>query len=377
MSLRARLILIVSGLSALGVGLAVGATFGALQDWDKDVYGPRFSEISRQAEQLHAQEYDELTSRVAGVAIISSIGTVLAVIVASAFAVKRGLRPLDDIAATADKIGSGDLSRGDLSRRVPIEEERTEIGRLGGALNAMLGQVESAFRDKEASEARLRRFIADASHELRTPIATIRGYAELFHRGAAERPDDLAKVTSRIESEAKRMGTLVDELLLLARLDQGLAAYREPVDLTVLAADAVADAAARAPGRSLRVEQEGAVVVSGDTARLRQVLANLLSNVLQHTPPESSSTVRVHVEGEDAVVEVADTGPGLESDECARVFERFFRTDAARARDGGGAGLGLSIVESVVVAHGGRVGVTSDKGVGTTFRITLPLDRVI
>jgi two-component system OmpR family sensor kinase len=371
------LILIVSGLSALGVGLAVGATFGALQDWDKDVYGPRFSEISRQAEQLHAQEYDELTSRVAGVAIISSIGTVLAVIVASAFAVKRGLRPLDDIAATADKIGSGDLSRGDLSRRVPIEEERTEIGRLGGALNAMLGQVESAFRDKEASEARLRRFIADASHELRTPIATIRGYAELFHRGAAERPDDLAKVTSRIESEAKRMGTLVDELLLLARLDQGLAAYREPVDLTVLAADAVADAAARAPGRSLRVEQEGAVVVSGDTARLRQVLANLLSNVLQHTPPESSATLRVHVEGEDAVVEVADTGPGLESDECARVFERFFRTDAARARDGGGAGLGLSIVESVVVAHGGRVGVTSDKGVGTTFRITLPLDRVI
>lgn len=370
MSLRTKLILIVGGLSALGVGLAVGATFGALQDWDKDVYGPRFSEISVRAEQLHAEEYDELTSRVAGVAIISSIGTVLAVVVASAFAVKRGLRPLDDIAATADKIGSGDLSR-----RVPIEEEGTEVGRLGAALNAMLGQVESAFRDKEASEARLRRFIADASHELRTPIATIRGYAELFHRGAAGRPDDLAKVTSRIESEAKRMGTLVDELLLLARLDQGSTAHRERVDLTVLAAEAVSDAAARARERSLHVEQDGAVVVSGDVARLRQVLANLLSNVLQHTPPESSAAVRVRAEGEDAVVEVVDTGPGLASDECARVFERFFRTDAARARDGGGAGLGLSIVESVVVAHGGKAEVDSEKGVGTTFRITLPLDR--
>ncbi|WP_447006052.1 sensor histidine kinase [Saccharothrix isguenensis] len=370
MSLRARLILIVSALSALGVGLAVGATFGALQDWDTDEYGPRFSEIGMRAEQLHAQEYAELTSRVARVAIISSIGTVLAVIAASAFAVKRGLRPLDDIAATADKIGSGDLSR-----RVPVEREGTEIGRLGVALNAMLGQVESAFRDKEASEARLRRFIADASHELRTPIATIRGYAELFHRGAAERPGDLAKVTSRIESEAKRMGTLVDELLLLARLDQGLAADREHVDLTALAADAVADAAARAPGRSLRVDQDGAVVVFGDTGRLRQVLANLLSNVLQHTPPGSSATVRVRAEGEDAVIEVADTGPGLEPDDRARVFERFFRTDAARARDGGGAGLGLSIVESVVVAHGGQVDVRSTKGVGTTFRVTVPLNR--
>ncbi|RZS29608.1 two-component system OmpR family sensor kinase [Herbihabitans rhizosphaerae] len=369
MSLRRKLILIVAGLAVLGIGSAVGATFGALQDWDSDSYGAQLAAISPRAAELQAAGYDELTSRVARVAIVSSVVTVLAIVVLSWFAVKRGLRPLADIADTADEIRSGDLSR-----RVPSAKPGTEIGRLDSALNAMLGQLENAFQDKENSEARLRRFVADASHELRTPIATIRGYAELFRRGAAERPADLAKVTGRIEAEAERMGVLVDELLLLARLDQGRPLEREPVDLTELAADAVADARATEPSRSLELDADGPVVVSGDPARLRQVLANLLSNVLRHTPSDAPATIRVHPHGDGAMIEVIDTGPGMSEAERARAFERFYRTDSSRAKENG-SGLGLSIVDSVVEAHGGTVELTTQPGQGTTVRVTLPQMR--
>jgi two-component system, OmpR family, sensor kinase len=368
MSLRTKLTLIAAGLSMLGIGLAVGATFGALQDWDTSGYTAQLAAISPRAEQLHVQGYNELSARTARVAIISSTVTVLAIGALSAFAIRRGLRPLDNIADTAAEIGSGDLTQ-----RVPTANPNTEIGRLGAALNSMLAQLESAFRDKETSEARLRRFVADASHELRTPIATIRGYAELFRRGAAERPNHLAEVISRVESEATRMGTLVDELLLLARLDQGRPLEREAVELTTLATDAVNDALATQPARRIALEHTGPLTVTGDPARLRQVLANLLSNILAHTPADAPATVRLRADGEHAVIEVADTGPGLPEHERARVFERFYRSEHARAADTTGSGLGLSIVESVVTAHGGHATITSQQGHGTTVHITLPL----
>ncbi|RSM84307.1 sensor histidine kinase [Kibdelosporangium aridum] len=335
MSLRTRLILSVLGLLALGLFIALGATWGALQDW----------KTTRSAE--------ELLSRSLNVAFISGGVALLAVGVLSWHVVRRGLRPLDDIADTAAEIGSGDLSR-----RVPSAPANTEIGKLSVALNGMLSRL-------EASEDRLRRFIADASHELRTPIATIRGHAELFRRGAASRPDDLAKVMRRIESEAARMGELVDELLLLARLDQGRPLESAPVDLSALAADAVADALATDPGREITLDALP-VTVLGDSLRLRQVLGNLLSNVLQHTT--SSAHVRAVPVGAWAVVEVHDTGPGIADVE--RVFERFYR--AAESRTHGGAGLGLSIVAAVVEAHGGHVTVSSELGKGSTFTVSLP-----
>jgi putative drug exporter of the RND superfamily len=294
-------------------------------------------------------------------------------------AVRRGMRPLEEIGETARAIGAGELDR-----RVEPADARTEVGRLGLALNAMLHQLETAFQRRRASEERLRRFVADASHELRTPLTSIRGYAELFRRGASANPDDLAKAMRRIEAEATRMGALVDELLLLARLDQGRPLERAPVDLAALAAEAVADARAVEPDRPVTLERDGPVVVRGDADRLRQVLANLVANVRQHTPPASPMRVRASLadQGWTAVLEVADRGPGLAAEQRERVFERFWRADRSRLRageggqphGGAGAGLGLSIVAAVAAAHGGRATVESVQGQGTTFRVELPLD---
>jgi len=294
-------------------------------------------------------------------------------------AVRRGMRPLEEIGETARAIGAGELDR-----RVEPTDARTEVGRLGVALNAMLHQLETAFQRRRASEERLRRFVADASHELRTPLTSIRGYAELFRRGASANPDDLAKAMRRIEAESARMGALVDELLLLARLDQGRPLERAPVDLAALAADAVADACAVEPDRPVTLERDRPVVVQGDADRLRQVLANLVANVRQHTPPATPMRVRVCLadQGWTAVLEVADRGPGLAGEQRERVFERFWRADRSRPhaveggqRHGGaGAGLGLSIVAAVVAAHGGRATVESVPGQGATFRVELPLD---
>jgi RND superfamily putative drug exporter len=293
--------------------------------------------------------------------------------------VRRGMRPLEEIGATARAIGAGELDR-----RVEPTDARTEVGRLGLALNAMLHQLETAFQRRQASEERLRRFVADASHELRTPLTSIRGYAELFRRGASANPGDLAKAMRRIEAEAARMGALVDELLLLARLDQGRPLERAPVDLAVLAADAVADARAVEPERPVTLERDGPVVVDGDADRLRQVLANLIANVRQHTPPATPMRVRACLDdqGRTAVLEVADDGPGLTGEQLERVFERFWRADRSRPRagengrrhGGAGAGLGLSIVAAVAAAHGGRATVESVPGQGATFRLELPLD---
>jgi RND superfamily putative drug exporter len=293
--------------------------------------------------------------------------------------VRRGMRPLEEIGETARAIGAGELDR-----RVEPADARTEVGRLGLALNAMLHQLDTAFQRRQASEERLRRFVADASHELRTPLTSIRGYAELFRRGASANPDDLAKAMRRIEAEAARMGALVDELLLLARLDQGRPLERALVDLAALAADAVADARAVEPDRPVTLERDGPVVVRGDADRLRQVLANLVANVRQHTPPATPMRVLACLadQGRTAVLEVADRGPGLTGEQRERVFERFWRADRSRPpaaaggqRHGGaGAGLGLSIVAAIVAAHGGRATVESVPGQGATFRIELPLD---
>ncbi|WP_308198420.1 sensor histidine kinase [Actinomadura terrae] len=313
-------------------------------------------------------ESEELEGRTAGSMTVFGLLALLGVALVAGLAVKRGLRPLEQFGATAAAIGAGDLTR-----RVERADRRTEVGRLGRALNGMLAQIEAAFRERRAAEDRLRRFVADASHELRTPVATIRGYAELFRRGAAGRPEDLAKAMARIESEAERMGVLVDELLLLARLDQGRALEHGPVDLGALAGDAVADARAVAPEHPVALEGEGPLAVRGDADRLRQVLANLLANVRHHTPEGTPAVVRYGVRDGGAVLEVEDAGPGLTAEQRARAFERFYRADPSRSHGRGGSGLGLSIVAAVVAAHGGEVALEAAPGGGTVVRIRLPL----
>ena len=313
-------------------------------------------------------DVDQTLGKLVGIELLATFAVLAAVGLLSRFLVRRGLRPLEDIGATA-----GAIAAGDLSRRVEPAEDRTEVGRLGLALNGMLGQIESAFSAQQASENRLRRFIADASHELRTPLTSIRGYAELFRRGAADRPEDLAKAMRRIEQEAARMGILVDDLLLLARLDQGRPLEREPVDLVRVVADAVDDARAVDPNRPITLDVPPTATVAGDDVRLRQVVGNLLTNARQHTPPGTPVHVTVSAHNGSAVLEVADEGPGLGPDQAERVFERFYRAEGSRTRAQGGTGLGLAIVAAIAEAHGGKVGVDSTPGHGARFRIELPL----
>jgi two-component system, OmpR family, sensor kinase len=295
--------------------------------------------------------------------------------------VRHSLRPLVDVEHTAAAIAAGDLSR-----RVPQSDPRTEVGRLAGALNGMLSQIESAFRAREASEQeartsehRMRRFITDASHELRTPLTSIRGFAELYRMGAVPEESDVDRVMTRIESESTRMGLLVDDLLLLARLDQQRPLERELVDLETIASDAVHDAQAVAPSRDvqLQLSTHEPVLVVGDDARLRQVVGNLVTNALTHTPDSAAVTVGLSIDDSEAerfaVLEVADSGPGLSPKDAQRIFERFYRVEESRTRANGGSGLGLSIVAALTAAHGGTADVETKLGVGSRFRIRLPL----
>ncbi|MEW6477034.1 MAG: HAMP domain-containing sensor histidine kinase [Actinomycetota bacterium] len=321
-------------------------------------------------------ELEQTLRRLIGIELVAASAVLLFLALLSLAVVRLGLAPLERIAATA-----GEIAGGDLSRRVEPAEPDTEIGRLGLALNAMLAQIESAFAARAASEDRLRRFVADASHELRTPLTAIRGYAELFRRGAAERPEDLARAMRRIEEEAARMGLLVEDLLLLARLDQGRPLERGPVDLVAVAGDALADLSAIDPDRPVTFEHPDRLVVTGDEARLRQVAGNLLTNARIHTPSGTGVHVRVRAYDGQAILEVADEGPGLPPGEENLVFERFYRADTARARTGpgpdgatGGTGLGLSIVAAIVAAHGGTVQAGSPpSGRGAYFMVALPL----
>ena len=298
-----------------------------------------------------------------------SAAAVLAAVALGALLVRLGLRPLDDVTATADAIAAGRLDR-----RVEVTDPESEVGRLGVAFNAMLGRIEDSFSEKEASERRLRRFVADASHELRTPLTSIRGYAELFRRGAQSRPEDLAKSMTRIEEEAVRMSVLVEDLLLLARLDQGRPLDSLPVDLSTVVGQAVDAARAVEPDRRIDLDTPGPVTVSGDSYRLRQVVDNLLANVRIHTPPETPAEVSLTVTDGTAVLRVADRGPGL-GDAAAQVFERFYRVDPSRSAASGGAGLGLSIVSAIVAAHQGSVAAGDRPDGGAVFTVTLPLEE--
>jgi two-component system OmpR family sensor kinase len=297
-----------------------------------------------------------------GIVLVALTGLVI-------WVVRKGLRPLGDVVTAADGVAAGDLSH-----RVPVTNPHTEVGHLGVAFNTMVDRIEESFAERDESEDRLRRFVADASHELRTPLTSIRGYAELFRQGAVEERDQLALAMRRIEDEAARMGVLVDDLLLLARLDHGRTLERDPVDLTQLVDDAVADARAVEPDRTITVEHADVpVVVPGDNARLQQVFANLLTNARVHTPAGAPVTVRLALQNGDAVVDVVDHGPGLTPDAAAHAFERFYRAEGSRSRQHGGTGLGLAIVAAVVGSHGGTVGVTSELGHGATFSVRLPV----
>ena len=315
---------------------------------------------------LALDDVDGAVRRLVGVEALALI-TVLGVLaLVMWWVIRLGVRPVREMTDTAEAIAGGDLSR-----RVPEAPAGTEAGALSAALNGMLGRIEGAFEQRATSEARLRRFVSDASHELRTPVTTIRGYAELFRTGGLEEPLELAEAMRRTEEEAVRMGGLVDDLLRLARLDEGRPPSDQPVDLVALAADAVRDAGAAAPDRDLALHAPGPVVVHGDEDGLRQMVANLIGNALVHAPG-APIEVRVATEGDRAVLEVADLGPGMTPEESDRAFERFYRADASRSRARGGSGLGLSIVDAIASAHGGSAQITSAPGQGTTVRVELP-----
>jgi two-component system OmpR family sensor kinase len=352
-------------------------------------------------------EVDHAVGRLIWIELIVGVSVLIVLAAVGVEVVRRSLRPLGQIEETAAAIGAGDLTK-----RVPgfedaDDEPKTEVGRLAQSLNAMLAQIEAAFTARAASETaalaaesaardaavaaqvseararrseeRMRQFVADASHELRTPLTTIRGFAELYRQGAARSPEETATLLRRIEDEAARMGLLVEDLLLLARLDRERPLELAPVELPVIAADAVQAAGAVAPDRAVTLDianDAGPLVVLADDGRLRQIVGNLMTNALTHTPEGTPVTVRLYRAGTDAVLEVADSGPGLTGEQAERVFERFYRVDAARTRRPVGVpstGLGLAIVAALVAAHQGTVEVDSEPGRGTTFRVRLPL----
>jgi two-component system OmpR family sensor kinase len=293
------------------------------------------------------------------------IGGVLLVLGAFAWLIVRvGLLPLDRMGHTAARIAGGDLSH-----RVETTDPRTEVGRLGVSLNAMLDRLEEAFAEREESQERLRAFIADASHELRTPLASIRGYAELYRMGAARAPADVEKAMRRIEDEGARMGVLVEDLLTLARLDEVREAPHAPVDLAQLARDAVDDARAMAPDREIALSVVRPASVLGEADQLRQVLANLLRNALVHTPAGTPIDVSVTP---GVRLEVRDHGPGLPDADPQELFERFWRAEGGRERGKAGAGLGLAIVAGIVEAHGGSVNAANAPDGGASFVVELP-----
>jgi two-component system, OmpR family, sensor kinase len=331
--------------------------------WPEDQFGGNYAVLAIPLTDEHST-----LEQLLQLELVVGLGVVVATAILAWLIVTFGLRPLQRMGATA-----GQIAAGDLSRRVEPATPRTEIGRLGLALNAMLSQIESAFAQSKASEQRLRRFIADASHELRTPLTSIRGYSEMLRRGAAESAADSELARRRIEEESVRMTALVDDMLLIARLDQGRPLETGPVNLQAIARDAVDDARVVAPQREITLNAASPIVVNGDDTRLRQVVGNLVRNALVHTPPTSPIEVSVATEDSVARMSVADHGSGLEAEDAQRIFEPFYRADPSRSRDSGGAGLGLSIVTAVVAAHGGHVKVKETSGGGATFEVELPL----
>jgi two-component system OmpR family sensor kinase len=333
-------------------------------------YRVMMTPIEDQAVAVIALPLDEVQATVATTTRILAVVGVTAVITLGVLAwwsVRRGLRPIDDIISTAGNIGAGKWSQ-----RVEITDPPHEVGRLGNALNAMLGRIEYAMRAKTEAEAHLRRFVADASHELRTPLTSIRGYAELYRAGA-RRPEQVEMAFQRIEHEAERMGAQVDDLLLLAQLDQGRPLASELVDLTRVIEDSIADARAVEPQRPISYTpgMPSRVVVSGDEKRLTQVIANLLSNVRKHTTPITPVQITLTSTDTTATIVIDDEGPGFEPQHAERVFDRYYRVNPNDSPHG--TGLGLSIVHDIVTAHNGRVWISSHPGKGTTVTIELPI----
>ncbi|MEV4474252.1 HAMP domain-containing sensor histidine kinase [Nonomuraea sp. NPDC049504] len=324
------------------------------------------------------EEVDAITRRLALIELLGGGGILLILAVAGVTTVRHSMRPLGQIERTAEAIAGGELGR-----RVPDLDPRTEVGGLARSLNGMLAQIEAAFAARSASEEaarrsedRMRQFVGDASHELRTPLTSIRGFAEY----ARQNPQaDTTELMQRVEKAAGRMSLLVDDLLLLARVDQQRPLRMQPVDMLALAADAVQDARIIAPDREIKLDVVGgaALIVSGDEVRLRQVISNLVTNAIVHTEPGSPVIVRAGGTKDKVFVEVVDSGPGLTPEQLEHVFERFYRADSARSRrrsaEDRGSGLGLAIVQALVEAHDGTVTVISSPESGSTFRVELPL----
>ena len=313
------------------------------------------------------REVDQTLHRLIIVELLVGAGVILALIALGWVVIRIGLRPLGRIGQTASEIAAGDLSR-----RVEPSDSSTEVGRLGRSLNEMLGQIEAAFAARRDSEDRLRHFLADASHELRTPLAAIRGYAELFRIGAADDPETLARAMSRIESEARRMGVLVEDLLLLAQLDQMPELRRVPVDLSALAQHAADDLLVTAPDRVVSLQHADHATVLGDPDQLRQLLANLTRNAVLHTPAGTAVALSVDRRADEVVLVVRDHGPGLPAGAGDALFERFWRSEGGRSRGRGGAGLGLAIADAIVRAHLGTISAADAPGGGARFIVTLP-----
>jgi two-component system, OmpR family, sensor kinase len=332
---------------------------------DTVVVATPLQEVSASLDRLVAIEV------VSGLVLLAMLGT------GSWFILRRGLRPLEQMAdqarsINAERFASGNVPSDLAAERMSPSDDRTEVGQLGLAINTMLAEIEEAFRERDVTEHRLRQFLADASHELRTPLTSIQGFAELFRLGAEDDRVQLEVIFRRIEEESARMKTLVEDLLLLARLDETRPAERNPVDLAVLAADACSDAVATSPDRPITLDAPEPVVVPGDRDHLRQAIANLVTNALRHTPDGTAIEVGARIVDGAAEVTVRDHGAGLDPDTIDHVFDRFWQAD--RARVGSGTGLGLSIVAGIAEEHHGSVSASNVDGKGACFRIRLPLD---
>ncbi|GGK70995.1 two-component sensor histidine kinase [Planomonospora parontospora subsp. parontospora] len=376
---QGRALVTASGVDVEGRPVPAVPSEPGLEPFHRDEWRIRVTPLDTGGSILVAVDLAEVRQIVGQLALVELLGgggLMAALALVGVVVIRRSLRPLEEIERTAEAIAAGDLSR-----RVPDADSRTEVGRLGRSLNGMLAQIEAAFQARSESEAaargseeRMRRFVADASHELRTPLTSIRGFAEFYRQAPGV---DAAPLMRRVESEAVRMGLLVDDLLMLARMDQQRPMSMRPVDLLAIAADAVHDARILAPERNVSLSVDGAaLIVSGDEVRLRQVVGNLMNNALTHTPQGTPVRVLLRAEGGTAVVEVADEGPGLTAEQRERVFERFYRVDSARGRrapEDGGSGLGLAIVAAMVEAHGGTVSVDSVPSEGAVFSVRLPL----
>ena len=316
-------------------------------------------------------DFDKTTHKINRIILLIGLVVLLLIAFAARQVIRISMKPLENVEATAEKIAAGDLSA-----RLENFEPNTEVGRLSASLNTMLGRIEESFAMRTESENKLRRFVADASHELRTPLTAIRGFAELYRQGAVPDGAETKELLGRIEKESIRMGALVEDLLLLARLDQSRAIEFNPVDLVHVIEETVASAAAAGPDNKITVEMPAELFILGDSGRIYQVMTNLLANARVHTAQGTAIHVLARAEEDGVYISVADDGHGLSEEDQKRIFERFFRADPSRQRTGQeGSGLGLSIVDSVMQAHGGKVGVVSKPGQGTTFTLFFPTHK--